>query len=304
MASSLYSQKSFGVWGRTYTFYKTHKTIWFYKEYYKNTQGCKLNIASAFSTNDTLFFIIGDTSCEGEKRSYLVIKDSLKYMMDTAQFYNTLEIEDELIKSKNNYPEISVREKLAIKYIPQVLDELAEEQEKRKVENENREKKKIDSITLVREKELDSLKKIMDNYLSIYSKKNLVLWQWSFGYSSEYSKFVDVSLNLINPYKKKIKYVWFTFRAYNPVGDIVRDGINGKTEKIVRGIGPIEYSEHADYKFESVFYSNVIETMKITTIKIQFFDGTFKLINNPIEIKKEEQNPEDMLDEILEKYKL
>ena len=54
-----------------------------------------------------------------------------------------------------------------------------------------------------------------------------------------------------------------------------------KTEKTVQGIGPIDYSEKGSYNFESVLYSKVVESMKIKQIKIQFFDGTVKVISNP-----------------------
>ena len=136
-------------------------------------------------------------------------------------------------------------------------------------------------------KELDSLNKELDKIHAIYRQNNLFLLHWSWSYPNENSKFVDVDITVINPYKQKIKYVWFTFIAFNPVGDPIRNGINGKTEKIAKGIGPIKYGDKGSYNFESVFYSKVIDNIRVKQIKIQFFDGTFKIIVSPREVNKE-----------------
>jgi len=267
MVSQLYCQNNFGVWGKSYSVNnKKYVTVFLYKEYFKNISGCKLNLATANSTNDSLFFIIGDTLCDGTNKAYIVIVGSTGYLMDPKQFYNHSEIEESMLKIKNNYPDVKEREKLAITYVPIFLEELNKEKLKNQI------------------KTLDSVTKLFDEQLLLYSKNNWVLWEWSFGYKNEYSSFVNIDITVLNPFKKRIKYIWFTFRAYNPVDDPVKDGISGKIEITTKGIGPIEYGDKADYNFDNVFYSKVITKMKITAIKIQFFDGSAKVINNPIEM--------------------
>lgn len=148
-------------------------------------------------------------------------------------------------------------------------------------------KQRVNQITILdqklkqeEKKYSDSVNAEADKTLKTLRDKNIVLVNWSFSYSNEYSSFVDIDINLINPYKQKIKYAYITFQAFNPVGDIVKSP-KGKTTETVTAIGPIEYSQDGTYKFENVFYSKVIDSMKITSIKIQFFDGTTKTIPFP-----------------------
>ena len=49
----------------------------------------------------------------------------------------------------------------------------------------------------------------------------------------------------------------------------------------VKSIGPIKPDESGLYTFEYVWYTDIVETAKITNIKIQYMDGTFKTITVP-----------------------
>lgn len=111
--------------------------------------------------------------------------------------------------------------------------------------------------------------------LKSYEKKGFAVTSWSFSDHDKYSSALDASIEIFNPTKKTIKYVWFTLTAYNPVGDIV-----GKP-KTVNAIGPVKPYEGASWDFEYVFFSKVVDCMRISKIKIQYVDGTFREYPNP-----------------------
>lgn len=91
------------------------------------------------------------------------------------------------------------------------------------------------------------------------------------GYSS-----TGATFKIFNPSKKTIKYIWFTVGGENPVGDLVKT----KTGyyKTLKGIGPVGRLEVSEWSFDYVWFTDVVETLKLTTIKIQYMDGTFRTI--------------------------
>jgi hypothetical protein len=223
------------------------------------------------------FLIIDRIVCpKTNEKWYVVLYQSEKHFVDAYYFSNNEEIDSALRVIAQRTPDIDKRLDFA-------LQEYTKANAKANAEN-------IISQKIQEEKEkreVDSLRKELDKSLATFRSKNYVLWNWS--WSSKYSSFANVDITVINPYKQKIKYLWFTFTATNPVGDPVKDGITGKAEITVRGIGPIEYSAKGSYTFEDVFYSKVIETIKIKQIKIQFFDGSFKVISNPVSLEQEDE---------------
>lgn len=124
----------------------------------------------------------------------------------------------------------------------------------------------------------DSLTK---KFIKDYEKYGIVVSDWSWYYPNEYSSAVDVEVEILNLSKKKIKYVWFTLAAYNPVDDRLTS--MGKSSVTIRGIGPIEGQSVGEWSWDHVFWSEVIATMKITQVKVQYFDGTVKVLpgNSP-----------------------
>lgn len=111
--------------------------------------------------------------------------------------------------------------------------------------------------------------------LKSYEKKGFVVTSWAFSSHDEYSDAFDVTFNVFNPTKKTVKYSWFTLTAYNAVGDVV-----GKS-KTVNGVGPVKSYNGGSWEFEYVFFSKVIECIRISKIKVQYMDGTFKEYPNP-----------------------
>jgi hypothetical protein len=263
------------VWG---SFKESAVTPDFYA--YFDSIICKPDYLTGKRPDARKFLIIDRIVCtKTNEKWYVVLHQSEKHFVDAYYFSNNEGIDSALRVLEQRTPDIYKRFDFALQEYTKanananaeniILQKIQEEKEKR---------------------EVDSLRKELDKSLATFRSKNYVLWGWSWSYPNEYSSFAAVDITVINPYKQKIKYLWFTFTATNPVGDPVRDGITGKTEKTVRGIGPIEYSAKGSYTFENVFYSKVIETMKIKQIKIQFFDGSVKVISNPVSLEQEQED--------------
>lgn len=259
-----FSQYSFGVIG------KINRTVTNYYLFNRYDKDCRLDYSTSLESRKERLFIIGDTLCKGTKnKCFLVVVDTSILWVEKVFVENYRGIENELTEIKKNIPGLRDRYLLAIK-----------ERSKIEIEDSLRAIEQIKTDKLIE----DSLKKELDKSLTILRTKNIVLVDWSWNYPNEYSSFTEVKVQVINPFKQKIKYIWFSFKALNDVNDPVKDGISGATLKTVQGIGPIEYGGTGTYTFETVFYSKVIATLKMTQIKIQFFDGTTKLINNPIQL--------------------
>lgn len=87
---------------------------------------------------------------------------------------------------------------------------------------------------------------------------------------SDYTIGFDISLSNLG--KKTIKYSFITVTATNPVNDKVGT-------KVVKAVGPIEPTETGEYEFEDVIYSRVAKYLAIENIKLQYMDGTVKIIS-------------------------
>lgn len=84
------------------------------------------------------------------------------------------------------------------------------------------------------------------------------------------------NFSIFNPTSKTIKYIWFTVAGVNPVGDLVKTG-NGYY-KTLKAIGPIEPDNVGEWSFNYVWLTDIVEHLKISTIKIQYMDGSLKTI--------------------------
>ncbi len=273
------TQEVFGVVGKISTNYNNYLV---FKAY--DTRSCLLDYKSSIYVNDRNQIIIGDTTCKGSWPCYQVVyKDTIR-LIEKSMFEDKKKIDGEIKTILARQPFLNDRFQWAIKQ-KEIL--------KNQIDRELREAALKDSLLYVEEekenlRKIDSLKTQIDKHLSSYRLKNWVLWDWSWFYPNEYSSFADVYVEVINPFPKKIKYIWFTLKAFNAVDDLIKNGISGASSVTVKGIGPIDYSDRATYNFESVFYSKVINSMMLSQIKIQFFDGTVKVINSPHKILIEE----------------
>jgi len=87
---------------------------------------------------------------------------------------------------------------------------------------------------------------------------------------SDYTIGFDISLS--NFGNKTIKYVFITVTSTNPVHDKVGT-------KTVKAVGPIKPDETGSYEFEDIIYSTTAKYLSIDNVKIQYMDGTIKLIS-------------------------
>ena len=91
-------------------------------------------------------------------------------------------------------------------------------------------------------------------------------------YSSKNYNSYDFHISFENTSKKIIKYITISVTPYNSVGDI-----SGET-KILKGVGPIESEGFGLYHWDMLWYKDLVEYVKINSIKIEYTDKTFKTI--------------------------
>jgi hypothetical protein len=107
-----------------------------------------------------------------------------------------------------------------------------------------------------------------------------------------------VTFEIFNCLSKRIKYIQFSVKAFNPVNDQVG------TSETVKGIGWIESMGSGKWTFEDIWYSDVIDHVRITSIKLTFEDGTIKTISDVSKIRCDNDNYEGSLAEDLELHYL
>jgi hypothetical protein len=128
-------------------------------------------------------------------------------------------------------------------------------------------------------------------------KQGLMISDWSFYDESEYSEGTSVKISIANPTNKVIKYVWFTLVGYNAVKDAIVDTRRHTSNIVMKAIGPIEPDKAGEYTFEYVWFTDLVQSMKISQVKVQYMDGTFKSILNPKSIMLSDANRKLLEDE-------
>jgi hypothetical protein len=142
----------------------------------------------------------------------------------------------------------------------------------------------------------ENQKKKALNFITRSKLKGILVTNWSFYDESEFTKGIGVKIQVLNPTNKTIKYIWFTFTGYNAVGDKVIDSKRG-TNITMQGIGPIKPDETGSYSFEYVWFTDLVDDVKITSIKVQYMDGSIKIISNPKDVILPQQYYESILGE-------
>lgn len=92
------------------------------------------------------------------------------------------------------------------------------------------------------------------------------------GYSS-----TGASFKIFNPSKKTIKYIWFTVAGENAVEDLVKLS-SGSYYTTLKGIGPIESYGFGSWEFDNVWFTDIIEYLRISTVKIQYMDNSVRTV--------------------------
>lgn len=107
---------------------------------------------------------------------------------------------------------------------------------------------------------------------------------------SEHTKGTGFSIKYLNAGNKTIKYITVSVTGLNAVKDPVRN-IGGNYAIQFRGIGPIEPDETAKYTKEYMWMTDIVEYFKINHIKIEYMNGSSKIINNSKDIANIEMPP-------------
>lgn len=123
----------------------------------------------------------------------------------------------------------------------------------------------------------------LTKFLNSTKSKGVAILNWQFYDESEYTSGTSVKISVYNPTQKTIKYIWFTFGGYNAVGDKIVDRKRGGNITM-QGIGPIKPGENGSYKYDYVWFTDLVQTAKVLSLKVQYMDGTIVTVSNPKEI--------------------
>lgn len=97
---------------------------------------------------------------------------------------------------------------------------------------------------------------------------------------SDVTEGTGLEFSIMNSTKKTIKYIFMTVIGYNAVDDPVIDNLRG-SKMSIKCVGPLEQQKIGRYGFEYVWFTDLVEYAKIVSLKIQFMDGSIKIIPNP-----------------------
>lgn len=138
-----------------------------------------------------------------------------------------------------------------------------------------------------------------------HASYGLSVLDWGFGDTSEYTEGTSVHFSFLNPTKKRIKYIYVNLYGTNRVGDRIYE--RGKSLKTLKFIGPIEPGNIGNVSEDYVWFTDLVEHVKITSIKVQYMDGTVKIIKDVGKIIWDSNNYEyfdEVGDPDLEKLKM
>ncbi|MFY9160645.1 hypothetical protein [Aquirufa ecclesiirivi] len=124
-------------------------------------------------------------------------------------------------------------------------------------------------------------KKEFKTYLDNQKTVGVILMNYSVEDVSEVTDGVTAKFEVFNPTNKTIKYVTFYVSGINAVGDKVYNSRQRSNISEFRGVGPIKSNETASYEWEYAWFTDVVETLKIIKVKIQYMDGSFKTVTTP-----------------------
>ena len=88
----------------------------------------------------------------------------------------------------------------------------------------------------------------------------------------------DVKTEFYNASDKVIKYLTFTYIAYNKVGDVITCTTTGKTVASCKVTGPMEVNERAGVTFDAVWYNPTLDKVEIKEVAIEYMDGSTETV--------------------------
>ncbi|WP_396175547.1 hypothetical protein [Flavobacterium sp.] len=231
---------------------------------------------------DSVFFVIDEIKCRSEFFFVLLI-DKKTYFARDIQFSSLELVRKKIIELRNSSPSIEERISKATNQIIIFKDSVRILIEKHKTIQDSIGKSKADSLSIVELTKLDSINRALRITVDKVGPRRTIVKDWKFYNKSEYlTDIYDIRITAFNPFRKKIKYIEFTFQAFNPVGDPAIDFRYKTHLRTVRGVGPIEPLNFGIYEFESVYFTSTLEKIKLKSVKAIFFDGSISVIIDPV----------------------
>ena len=89
---------------------------------------------------------------------------------------------------------------------------------------------------------------------------------------------IGVKHDFYNASGQTIKYITFTYEAYNQVGDAVTCQTSGKIEAAGKLTGPMEPFEEYNVEWDALWYNPTISKAAIKEVHIQFMDNSEETI--------------------------
>jgi hypothetical protein len=153
-------------------------------------------------------------------------------------------------------------------------------------------KEEIDSILLERERKEEALREIRGkNLISSLQKAGIAIMEYTAFDNSEYTDGTGFRIKFFNPTKKTIKYINISFVGINAVNDKVLNKYGGSYINNVRCVGPIKQYDEAEFEWDYVWFTDIVETVKLVSIKVQYMDGSIRTITDfkNVVVKEDEQ---------------
>jgi hypothetical protein len=153
-------------------------------------------------------------------------------------------------------------------------------------------KAEIDSILFEREKKEEALRELRSkNLINSLQKAGLAILDYTAFDNSEYTDGTGFRIKFFNPSKKTIKYINISFIGINAVNDKVLNKYGGSYINNVKCVGPIKQYDEAEYEWDYIWFTDIVETVKLVSIKVQYMDGSIKTITDfkNIIVKEDEQ---------------
>ncbi|WP_156809740.1 hypothetical protein [Riemerella columbina] len=238
------------------------------KIYTKVSEYCTIDSYSKYPQppEDAMLFISGYSSCDkyGSGTSYF-----LKVMYGSYEYYYPVNFNNKVYRLNG--------EKTFVDYMDW-YDELSEDDK----ELIKQEAKNLSEVLVLKEK-----KRLFEK-LNRYENLGIAILEAvpTDNYSMTGAKF-----RIINFSNKTIKYITFNFYGINSVDDKVlyRRGTYNASRK---GIGPVEKYDISEWSFDDVWLTDIVQTLELTSVNIQYTNGTSKTIK----ITKNHWLNEDIID--------
>jgi hypothetical protein len=119
------------------------------------------------------------------------------------------------------------------------------------------------------------------DFIEFCKKRGLLIKSKTIYDESEYTEGTSFECEIVNFSSKVIKYITFNIQGYNSVDDKV------SSIKPLKGIGPIANNESSKYTFNYVWMTDIVNSFKMVSVKIQYMDGSIKTITDVKSISDE-----------------